>query len=195
MRSKWTSVALATALSVTVVGAGAGAATAFVDDRPPAKVAAPAAPAAQQAPDPAQLIGNVGDLGGLLKVVGNLVGGASKEKPDAAALTDQLDLFNLLSEKVLKALGGGALPVNGDNQPGNAQPANATHVQDGKALPLPGLSLEDALAALKKDLDALVKAATKVPPDLEAVKTAVTAIATDVLGVLTAAVTKLAPPV
>jgi hypothetical protein len=191
MRSKWTSVALATALSVTAVGAGAGAATAFVDDRSPARATAPAPAAEAAVPDAAQVIGKAGDLGGLLQLVSELVTGASAEKPDADALTAKLKDVTAQADKVVKSLGGGTLPVSTDS----VVPAGVTQVQDGKALPLPGLSLEDAIAALKKDLDALVKAATTVPPDLEAVKNAVTTVATDVLAVLTAAVAKLAPPV
>lgn len=217
MRSKWTSVALATALSVSAVGVGAGAATAFVDERPQTRVA-PAVPAVA---DPTQLIGQVGDLGAVLKTVSGLTSAASAEKPDADILGDRLELLIAQIDKLLKSLGGGAvppvvpdtgtvvpdtgtvvpdtgsvvpgtgtvLPNTGGVLPGTAQ------VNTGKALPLPGLSLEDALASLKKNAEALVAAATKVPPDLDKVKAALTALATDVVSVLTAAVTKIAPPV
>ncbi|MEU8133965.1 hypothetical protein [Streptodolium elevatio] len=217
MRSKWTSVALATALSVSAVGVGAGAATAFVDDRPQTRVA-PAVPAA---PDPTQLIGQVGDLGAVLKTVSGLTSAASAEKPDADVLGDRLELLTTQVDKLLKSLGGGAVPPvvpdTGSVVPdtGSVVPNTGTVAPDtggvvpntggvlpgavqagtGKALPVPAVSLEDALASLKKNAEALVAAATKVPPNLDGVKTALTALATDIVNVLTAAVTKIAPPV
>ncbi|MGW0662154.1 hypothetical protein [Streptodolium elevatio] len=209
MRSTWTSVALATALSVSAVGVGAGAATAFVDDRPQTRVA-PAVPAA---PDPTQLIGQVGDLGAVLKTVSGLTSAASAEKPDADVLGDRLELLTTQVDKLLKSLGGGAVPPvvpdTGSVVPnsGTVAPDTGTVVPNtggvlpgavqagtGKALPVPAVSLEDALASLKKNAEALVAAATKVPPNLDGVKTALTALATDIVNVLTAAVTKIAPP-
>ncbi|MDI2130008.1 hypothetical protein [Yinghuangia seranimata] len=199
MHSKWTTVALTTVLGVSAVGVGAGAAAALID-MPEVRAAAPAVDPA--VPDASAAVGKLGALGSVLKTVNGLVSAATAEKPDADALEDKLTVLDVQTKALLDLLGGAApslpasppavlpdkpLPVS----PPPIIPLAPNVDPAAHALPLPGLSLEDALANLKKDAAALVAAATKVPPNVDGVKSAVTSVATDLLAVATAAVTKL----